>query len=119
VTRLEESCLYVELPGKKYRQQNNFTAERVKGLQAVIKLLGSGARVENYRLAWGLSLVANGGFEAYLDFSGTTKPWDICAGIVLVREAGGKIYYQKTQKGFVKVFGTNGKIDKELFNVLK
>ena len=37
----------------------------------------------------GLALVAQGAMEAFVDLSGTSKIWDLAAGILLVEEAGG------------------------------
>ncbi len=77
-----------------------------------IRLLGSAA----IEFAW----VAKGRTDAY--FSPGASLWDVVPGVLLVKEAGGKIYNFKGQPWDLKsknVFASNGKIDKQLLKFLK
>ena len=64
-----------------------------------------------------LAYVASGKIDGYLDFARGAKAWDSSAGIILTREAGGKIT-EITPKNKLptgrSVIATNGKIHAEL-----
>jgi myo-inositol-1(or 4)-monophosphatase len=67
-----------------------------------------------YRIrAWGLAAticyVASGAFDAYIDFSGTTKPYDIFAAILIAKQAGCKVSnFDPTKKSQENLMITNG-----------
>lgn len=67
-----------------------------------------------------LCLVARGVFEGYYEMN--LKPWDVSAGIIILREAGGKITnIGGTSFDMFKdkyIVATNGKIHKELLDIL-
>ncbi|MBU4360649.1 inositol monophosphatase [Patescibacteria group bacterium] len=70
-------------------------------------------------LAW----VALGRLEAYV--LPHTKPWDIAAGVLMIKEAGGKVTdfknkeYKFTTNEKGNLIASNGKIHKELVEILK
>lgn len=116
---LAGSHLYVDFPERKYKTQKTFGESWAKKLRQIEGLAAAAANVESHRIAsWALALVASGGFDAYVDFSGSTKPWDVSAGIIIVKEAGGQIYDMAADAGIKSVVATNGKIDKALLGVL-
>ncbi len=66
-------------------------------------------------LAW----VACGRFDGF--FETGLKPWDVAAGIVLVREGGGRIsdYHGNAEPGFDhQVVASNGRIHEEMLDIL-
>jgi myo-inositol-1(or 4)-monophosphatase len=85
-SKITESLILVEAPrqsanGPKFNQDLTTFTQALKKIRRV-RILGTAA----YELA----LVARGSADGYLDFSRNTKIWDIAAGELLVREAGGK-----------------------------
>jgi myo-inositol-1(or 4)-monophosphatase len=67
-----------------------------------------------------LCYVANGVFDGFWEIH--LQPWDMCAGILLVEEAGGKVsgFSGEQINPFTKkICATNGKIHKELLEYLK
>ncbi len=70
-------------------------------------------------LAW----VSMGRLEAYV--LPHTKPWDICAGILMVKEAGGKVTdfknkeYKFTENSKGNLIASNNKIHNDLVKILK
>ena len=69
-----------------------------------------------------LCYVANGTFDGFWEV--TLNAWDICAGHLLVEEAGGKITNFAGQKinykkhSGIQILATNGKIDKKMIEIL-
>jgi len=64
--------------------------------------------------------VAKGRTDCYI--SPSANPWDICPGVLLVKEAGGTIsdfQSRPWQLGSKNVFASNGIIDKEILKFLK
>ncbi len=116
---LAGSHLYVDFPERKYKSQKTFGASWKQKFRLIEELTRTAANVESHRIAsWALALVASGGFDAYVDFSGSTKPWDVSAGIIIVTEAGGQIYDMAADAGIKSVVATNGKMSNGNRNVL-
>lgn len=86
-SKLSESIVVVEIP-RRHTSGKNFK----KDIASFTKALNQVRRVRAFAAAaYDLCLVASGAVDGYLDFSRNTKIWDIAAGELLVREAGGKI----------------------------
>lgn len=87
-TNFAESFLLVELPRKHEHTLRAFSTL----LQHSVGLLTACRRIRTYgAAAYELALIAAGVADGYFDASGNTKVWDVAAGEVLVREAGGEI----------------------------
>lgn len=71
--------------------------------------------------ALNLAYVADGRFDGY--FETNIAPWDCAAGALLVTEANGKVTDWKNNKLVLKdsisIFASNGKIGKNIINILK
>lgn len=86
-TKIADALIVVEIPrrhtsGKRFKQD----------VSAFTKSLETVRRVRAFAsAAYDLCLVARGAADGYLDFSRNTKIWDVAAGELIVREAGGKI----------------------------
>ncbi len=66
-----------------------------------------------------LMLVARGAFDGFFEYK--LFPWDVCAGVLAVREAGGKVtdFFGKESKVFDSHFvATNGLVHEELLKKL-
>ncbi len=64
--------------------------------------------------------VANGVFDGF--WEADLNPWDVCAGLLIVEEAGGKTSdYQgnKLELNSKKFLATNGKVHKKMLEILK
>ena len=119
---LKKANIYIETPEIKFASQREPTEKRITTqIKDINCLVVNCASVESHRLgSWGLALVAMGAFDAYIDFSNTTKLWDVASGCILVREAGGKIYeLPALKRGFVRICATNGLLDEEISHLLK
>lgn len=69
--------------------------------------------------AYDLAMVANGVFEAFWEES--LSPWDTCAGVVLVEEAGGKVTQlngQSYDPFQTSILATNGYVHSEFVQML-
>lgn len=70
-------------------------------------------RVRSLGIGAELCYLANGGFEAFIDFSGTTQDYDILPGLLIAEEAGCKIvefdYAKPIEERVIVV--TNGRIE--------
>jgi myo-inositol-1(or 4)-monophosphatase len=67
-----------------------------------------------------LCYVANGVFDGFWEIN--LHPWDMCAGIVLIKEAGGKVTGFNGEQIDIftkKILTTNGRIHEELMEFLK
>jgi myo-inositol-1(or 4)-monophosphatase len=82
VQRIEQAVVVVSLPPK-LAPQSRELAEMVRVAVAAQALRRTGSAALN------LSYVAAGRFDAY--WGGNTKPWDVAAGALMIREAGGII----------------------------
>lgn len=122
IKSLKKASIYIETPEIKFASQKKLTEKIITAqLKDISRLIISCAGIESHRLgSWGLALVAMGVFDAYIDFSNTTKSWDVASGCILVKEAGGKAYeLPALQRGFVRVCATNGLLDREISQLLK
>jgi myo-inositol-1(or 4)-monophosphatase len=66
-----------------------------------------------------LAYVANGIFDGFWEIH--LQPWDMCAGILLVEEGGGKVTGfngEKIDTFTKKILATNGRVHEELLNYL-
>ncbi len=85
--KIAESLVVCEIP-RRHSSQRSFTRD----LRSFDHTLGKVRRVRAFAAAaHDLCLVAKGAADGYLDFSHSTKVWDIAAGQLIVSEAGGKI----------------------------
>lgn len=76
---LSKTTIYAELPNNKSSDEvfTNFTS-----------LLKKAYRVRGWGVAAAACYTASGAFDAHIDFSGTTKPFDILAPYSIAKEAG-------------------------------
>jgi myo-inositol-1(or 4)-monophosphatase len=58
----------------------------------------------------GLSWIATGAFDAFIDFTGQTKFFDVCAGIAVLEAAGGVHEYVETEVGKLLVAASSDRI---------
>ncbi len=79
---LSEAIIYVELPNK----SRDFWGEEVYN-----DLKRKVYRIRSWGLAASLCYVADGGFDGFVDISGTTKDYDILPPLLIAKEAGCKI----------------------------
>lgn len=85
--KLDETMIVVEIP-RRHTSGKRFA----KDICSFTDSLNKVRRVRAFAAAaYDLCLVANGSVDGYLDFSRNTKIWDIAAGTLIVREAGGKV----------------------------
>tara|TARA_Y100000310_G_scaffold250097_2_gene256249 strand:- start:3318 stop:4076 length:759 start_codon:yes stop_codon:yes gene_type:complete len=61
--------------------------------------------------------VARGTFDGFFMYD--TKKWDVMAGLLIIKEAGGKFDLKEKTKNDLNVLTTNGKIQSQLKKVLK
>ena len=115
---LADSFIYAELPN--YKLSKKVFNKYHKQLEQLFK--------KTYRVrAWGsgplgLCYVALGAFESYIALNDGAKFYDIAAGTLIVKEAGGKITDingKKPAKGTNHLIASNGKIHNQLLKLLK
>lgn len=94
---MEEAIITIELPKK------NLTSEKILLFDNLVK---EAYRVRSIGLATTICYVASGSYDAYVDFSGTTKPFDIYASLCIAKEAGCAV--SGLERNEVRV--TNGKL---------
>jgi myo-inositol-1(or 4)-monophosphatase len=86
-TKMSEALVICEIP-RRYTAKKHFARD----LQNFAKSLNKARRARAFAAAaYGICLVAKGAADAYLDFSRNTKIWDVAAGWLIVREAGGRV----------------------------
>lgn len=109
---LKDSLIYVEFPEKKYRSQKKFKKFYESRVKELLELLEKAGGVEHHRVgAWGLCQVAKGSFDAYVDLSGSTKFFDVAPALLILEEAGGKIFDLERRSGEkIRVLATNGRL---------
>jgi myo-inositol-1(or 4)-monophosphatase len=106
---LKGALLCIELPTSHQNKENLAESLRIVGELATHPLR---MRALGYS-ALGLCYVAKGGFDAYLDFSNTTKSIDYMAAELIVKEAGGTVEHLEAE-GPIGVLATNTKIHEVL-----
>lgn len=112
--KLEESLIATGIPFQNAPHQPEFLSQLQKLMPKV-----SGIR------RWGsaaldLAYVAAGRFEGY--WENTVSAWDIAAGIVIVREAGGKITDLNGQHDFFskkEIFASNGHLHTSILHLIQ
>lgn len=119
---LKDAFLYVELPVfnlpfsefKKY--SNIFTKINLNSYR--VRVFGSGSL--------GLCYVASGAFEVYVNLGNPTAIYDLAAGLVILKEAGGKTTDLKgnliklnDQKSSIFILASNSKIHNRILKLLR
>ena len=89
-------------------------------LKALDKIINAVFRVRILGAAClNLAYIAMGGSDIYMEHS--TNPWDIAAGLLMIKEAGGKVTtldgkeHDISNKGFV---ASNGKLHNNILRIL-
>ncbi len=115
---LADSFVYAELPNYKLSKQDfkiqNKRLEKLFQKSYRIRAWGSGAL--------GLCYVAMGGFEAYIVLGPPPKLYDVAAGILIVKEAGGRITNldgELFSDKNINIIASNGKIHEQILSLLK
>lgn len=107
--KISEALILVEIP-RKHTSGKRFDKD-VKDFTAVLKHV---KRVRAFAAAaLDLCLVARGAADGYLDFSRNTKAWDVAAGSLIVKEAGGKVTdvtLYNLPKNTVSILASNAKL---------
>jgi len=81
--------------------------------EAVLRLAGKVDKVRSLgSAALEIAYVACGRFDAFFEYG--IWPWDVAAGTVLVREAGGLVTVHPRRSGRLDILATNGKLHEEL-----
>jgi myo-inositol-1(or 4)-monophosphatase len=107
---LSEAMLCVEIPNRHAPQE-----VRRDALAKVAALMDSCQRQRMIGVsAFGLCACAAGGFDGYVNLNKNSKIWDLAAGQVIFREAGGKM--SKTRQGYL--VGGSPSLHDELFNFI-
>ena len=104
-------------------------SQKAEGRQKLLDAFGTKDTVETYSAGIKLAQVARGETDVYLGDYLTLKDWDVCAGHILVEEAGGRvtnvdglpIQYEGTGKSLKGrgILATNGRIHDACLAVLK
>ncbi|MFC1653452.1 inositol monophosphatase family protein [Patescibacteria group bacterium] len=110
--RLDHSMLFTYLPKE---------AKQVVWLAPIFELLYRVRGHANHNMSY--CWVAKGGYEGHFSIFTPTKWWDIAPGILILKEAGGKVSDLNNQEISFNNYksiaiGTNGKIHKELVSQL-
>ncbi len=119
---LEDAFIYVELPNPNIsRNEFNKYSKFFTNLNwrsYRIRVFGSGPL--------GLCYVALGAFEAYVNLGNPTGMYDLAAGLIILKEAGGKIadlkgnlIKLKDHKKSLFILASNGKIHNKILKLLK
>lgn len=82
IKNMSDAFIYAELP-------NSGSSEET--IHEFNKLLKTVRRVRGWGLAAAMCYTANGAFDGHYDFSGTTKPFDVYAALIIAEEAGCRI----------------------------
>lgn len=115
--KISDALIVVEIP-RRHTSGDRFK----KDVSAFTRSLEKVRRVRAFAAAaLDLALVARGAADGYLDFSRNTKIWDVAAGELLVREAGGKIA-DATPPNLkfpdISLLATNAKLHREMKRLL-
>ena len=99
-----------------------------RGPKAIVTAIGPAKVVETYSAGIKLAMVARGEVDLYVNDYANFHDWDVCAGHVLVEEAGGKltefagetvIYGAKGTTPRLGMIATNGHLHAEVIRRLK
>jgi len=112
--------VFMELPERKYAEQEDFEKNLKHSMRAISNLLQKTAQVESFRIgSFGQCLVAAGSFDAYIDLSGTSSELSQAAAQLIVRESGGLVIDLKDRKdGFVQVMVSNPHISEDIKKII-
>lgn len=84
---LHDAQICLEIPNR--HSGTEVVAGALKAMQTLVE------QTQRVRIfgasALGLSYCASGGFDAYVNLSGSSRIWDIAAGLVILRESGARI----------------------------
>lgn len=115
---IANSFIYAELPNYKLSEQEFNKYHKKLGTlfqhSYRVRAWGSGAL--------GLCYVAMGGFEGYVILGNVTKIYDVAAGIIMIKEAGGKVTDLDGQLfagKHINIVASNGKIHNQLLKLVK
>lgn len=112
--KLEESLLATGIPFQNFPLQPEFLSQLQKLMPKVAGVRRWGAA------ALDLAYVAAGRFEGY--WENTISAWDIAAGIILVREAGGKVTDLNGQQDFFgkkEICASNGHLHTSILHLIQ
>lgn len=116
--QLSKSLVVVEIP-RKHTSGRNFKKDITCFTDSLVKV----RRVRAFAAAaYDLCLVACGAADGYLDFSRNTKIWDVAAGELIVREAGGKtsdITLPKAPRNNTSILASNANLHQHLLKLLR
>ncbi|MBL7206034.1 MAG: inositol monophosphatase [Candidatus Aenigmarchaeota archaeon] len=90
-------------------------------LRILQKFIEESGRIRSYGTMLAACFIAEGGLEAYFDPNGTVKETDFSAAIVLVKEAGGFVSFEKNPINNEKrhLLITNNSVNEDVFKALK
>ena len=102
---------------------HQLTLNRITFLKTFVLFKNLYGRTQGIRRLGSASLdfcfVAMGRFEGFWEFG--LQPWDICAGALILEEAGGIVTDWNNAKypdNGIRILGTNGKIHKQMIEIL-
>ena len=112
--KLEDSLIATGFPYDDFDREKQYLEilQKLMHQSRGIRRLGSAAI--------DLAYVADGRFDAFYEYG--LNPWDVAAGICIVKEAGGNVCDFKGGDNMLfgeEIIATNGKIDHELIDLIK
>jgi myo-inositol-1(or 4)-monophosphatase len=119
--KINDAVVHAEFPNKDLMA--SATDDFLRQCRSLEQILSRVYRVRGLGLgSLGLAYVAKGSFDGYVTLTGTTLRNDVCAGLLLVEEAGGKVgtfAVPSIVKGNVRVLAANETIFDEIMAVVK
>jgi myo-inositol-1(or 4)-monophosphatase len=89
-----------------------------RGLSALEELAGSVSKIRmTGSAALDLCYVACGRFDAHVEYE--VNMWDIAAGLLMVKEAGGEADFKPSPESGYDVLATNGRLHRELGDIIR
>jgi myo-inositol-1(or 4)-monophosphatase len=117
----EDAVLQVEFPNRDLMDKCSGDFE--KQCESVRQIFSKVYRVRGLGLgSLGLAYVAKGAFDGYVTFTGTTLRNDVCAGLLLVEEAGGRVKEFEVPHvvpGNVRVLAANETVFRKIMAVVR
>lgn len=123
-TELKNAIIHLDVPRlhKKIREKKNgnvayYTKEMLVEFAAAAHLfrsIGAGAL--------GLAYTAQGSFDGFCDLHGMGGLWDVAAGFLLIREAGGivtDLYGNPWEPGKIRTVAANPSVHKQIMNIVR
>jgi myo-inositol-1(or 4)-monophosphatase len=111
---LEKSLIATGFPYYDFKRQQDYLGLFTEVMQKCHGLRRIGAAAVD------LAYTACGRFDAYFEYN--LKPWDIAAGILIVKQAGGQVYDFNGGDNALEtcdIIATNGKVSDELKDIIK